>query len=116
MMLALSLAQGIVPFVQWSANGTADAGGGRVARLVSDILRPSEADAMLGVIAAMVADKSHLDSVDALPGESALPLRVERGPRTPPSLRSASPTVPRSFGGRACSLDHVLPPASCQPL
>ena len=66
-MLALfSLVHGSVKLVQW-ANGTADAGGGRVAHLASDIIRTYEAEAMLGVISAMVADAAHLDSVDGLP-------------------------------------------------
>ena len=54
-------------FVQWTENGIADAGGGRIALLASDIIQPIEGDAMMKVISAMAADEASLDSVDGMP-------------------------------------------------
>ena len=67
-MLALIIGHVATPrYVQWASNGTADAGGGRVAYLARDVIRVSEADALIGVVSAIAADASSLDSVDGLP-------------------------------------------------
>ena len=57
----------LAQYVQWAANGTADAGGGRVAYLATDIIRTSEADALIDVVSTMVADTASLDSIDGMP-------------------------------------------------
>lgn len=54
-------------YVDWPADGVADAGGGRTARLVRDAVRADEAAALMGVIVDLVPSLTKLDSTDRLP-------------------------------------------------
>ena len=57
----------MLQYMQWPANGTADAGGGRVAHLARNIIRASEADALIEVVSAMAPNVASLDSIDGMP-------------------------------------------------
>lgn len=103
--------------VQWSEDSVADGGGGRIARLAGNIIRESEANLLMDVIASLKADAKHLDSTDGLPafetyvlnhGKGTHPLTVGSNAQLAPMLERMTAFARRNYECPACHLCSVL--------
>ena len=103
-------------YAQWEANNTIDAGGGRTARLVQNLMLQSEVDAMIEVISTAATDLEKLDSTDGLPAFETYVLNDGK-PLHPVVTSQLQPLVERvtehtrsdtSYGCPECHLCSLL--------